>query len=114
MKLNAVLAFGIVAGMALFWHLVITCWQSKCQTGQIGRGLLLFTVMVFLVFAGLFLTECMAFYESLSKSGTDPFGNVISGKSHREALITIGSWVSVNFLIGFITGFCAYHITRKE
>lgn len=112
--LNALLAFGTVAGMALSWHAVIACWQNKRRTNRIDGGLRAVTVMAIVFFACLFAFESMSFYEYMRSPKTDAFGNVIPGKSHREALIKIGSWGSLNFIFGFITGFCTSHITRKE
>ena len=113
MTLNALLAFGTVAGMAVSWHAVIACWQNKCRTDRIGRGLLIVTVIVLAIFLFLFLFESVSFYEFMRRPKQGPF-DLIPGKSHKEALIKIGSWGSLNFIFGFITGFCTSHIIRKE
>lgn len=114
MTLAALLAFGTVASMAVSWHSVIECWQHKRRTGRVGGGLLAVTVMMILTFAALFTFESMAFYEFMRRDTINAFGEVVPGKSHTSALTGIGSWGGLNFVIGFITGFCTSHITSKE
>lgn len=114
MTLAALLAFGTVASMAVSWHSVIECWQHKRRTGRIGGGLLAVTVMMILTFAALFTFESMAFYEFMRRDTINAFGEAVPGKSHTSALTGIGSWGGLNFVIGFITGFCTSHITSKE
>lgn len=111
--LNAMLAFGTVMGMAVLWHSFIACWQNKRRTDRIGGGLLAVTVIMFVIFMNLLLFESVSFYEFMRRPKDGPFGT-IPGKSHGEALMKIGSWGSLNFIFGFITGFCTSHIIRKE
>ncbi len=114
MTFAAMLAFGIVASMAVSWHSVIECWQNKRRTGRIGGGLLAVTVMMIVTFVALFTFESMTFYEFMRRDTINHFGDPVPGKSHRAALTSIGSWGGLNFIIGFITGFCTSHITSKE